>query len=519
MLKIDLSQKKNWIIIISVSVLLIVAIVLAVIFIPNNPDSNDASESIISSGNNSLNNESSSSNNLSNNESSSNVISSKPTVSVNSDESSSSESIVSSGNNSSSNVSSSSAPATKPTVTAAGQVGNNVCVVTGYCAEDVVKIKVTGDSVVTTESKPFAGKGKKYFMIQVPYTASTTLYVTAQNSNGKDSPAYTVSIKNNTMKENYMYRGEYSPVFCKDGRIHYYSALLAYSLNTNKLTSSMVNTAKARINSILMTADSVGAKKTIFLIIPSSADVYPKTVPEEFGEATGERLFERFTKIAEECGAQVIYPLDTLKQHANDGVGYQIYQHTDSHWSTYGSYWGTYDLLKYIANDGFPKAKPRTLKEMDFYTTEMYGGDALYSFPAEVGFEDYYGDRFTKKTQIRELTTRYKLKMPTSTLNNVYPLNVCLYLNEANASSKKEVNPNGEGLPKAIIMRDSFGKVSYDMLNDRFNTVYWGEFNNYNMPLNLVGTDSVDYVIYMYSERNLLKIMMNSPEANILNIR
>ncbi len=529
MFKIDLTNKRNlyMIIAIAVSVVALTAIILTIIFILDKENSNGASSvsgSAISSSDvsNSLN-------------------STKPNMDTSGDSSApssnSSDDASTSSNNSSSNLSTSSGsslsnPSTpgkvpsstvktvaKPTITAAGQVGNNVCVVTGYCSEDAEKIVVSGDNVVTTVSKPFAGKGKKYFMIQVPFTASTTLQVTAQKSGANNSDAATISIKNKAMKENYMYRGEYSTVFCKDVRIHYYSVLLAYSLNTGKLTNSMANTARARMNSILMTADSVGAKKTIFLIIPSSCDVYPETVPDEFSEAAGERLFERFTKIAEDCGAHVIYPLKTLKKHANDGVGYQIYQHTDSHWSTYGSYWGTYDLLEYIANDGFPSAKPRTLSEMDFYTTEMYGGDSLYSFPAELGFEDYYGDRFTRNTQIRELTTRYKLKMPTSTLNNVYPFNTCLYLNDANASAKKEVNPNGAGLPKAIIMRDSFGKVAYDMLNDRFNTIYWGEFNNYNMPLNLVGTETVDYVIYMYSERNLLKIMMNTPDANILNIR
>ena len=523
MFKIDLTQKKNLFIVIGISILLIAAFVLAVIFIPDKTDSSGASGTGLSSDVSNSSNSTISSPVISEDSSVSNSNSSD-NASTSSNKYSSNASTSSSGSSSNpstpSKVTSSTVKtATKPTVTAAGQVGNNVCVVTGYCSEDTDKIIVSGDNVITTESKPFAGKGKKYFMIQVPFTASTTLKVTAQKSGANDSEAATVSVKNKTMKENYMYRGEYSPVFCKDGRIHYYSALLAYSLNTDKLTSSMANTARARMNSIQMTADSVGAKKTIFLIIPSSCDVYPETVPDEFSKATGERLFERFTKIAEESGAHVIYPLQTLKKHAYDGVGYQIYQHTDSHWSTYGSYWGTYDLLEYIANDGFPNAKPRTVKEMDFYTTEMYGGDSLYSFPAELGFEDYYGDRFTKNTQIRELTTRYKLKMPTSTLNNVYPFNTCLYLNDANASAKKEVNPNGKGLPKAIIMRDSFGKVAYDMLNDRFSTVYWGEFNNYSMPLNLVGTDTVDYVIYMYSERNLLKIMMNSPDANILNLR
>lgn len=408
---------------------------------------------------------------------------------------------------------------TAPTVTATSQVGTGVFVLTGYCSMNTEKIVISGKGVTTTETIPFYGKDKKYFMTQVPCMFITDMEVKAIET-GVDTPAVTKVRANHVqMKQNYMYRGEYSPVFCLNSRIHYYSALLSYNLNTDKFNSTMLDSAYENIREIVNTSKDLGAKKTIFLVIPSSADIYPETVPADFKETDGERLYERFSKIATECGAEVIYPLDTMKKHANDGVGYQIYQHTDSHWSTYGAYWGTYDLFDRIAKD-FPSAKPRTLSEMDFYTTEMYGGDAFFSFPKELGFEDYYrGDRMTKVTKIMELTTRYKLKMPTSTLNTVYESNNCLYLNDDNAKSATVVNPNGNGLPSALIMRDSFCKVAYDMVNDRFGKVYWGEFNNYEMPLELVDSNGVDYVIYIYSERNLLKIMMKDSAASILNLK
>ena len=105
MFKIDLTQKKNLFIVICISILLIAAIVLAVIVMPNNEKNKTTS-----------------------------------------------------GDDSSLNTQ------VATTITAAGQVGNNVCVVTGYCSEDTNKIIVSGDNVITTESKPFAGKGKKYFI-------------------------------------------------------------------------------------------------------------------------------------------------------------------------------------------------------------------------------------------------------------------------------------------------------------------------------------------------------------------
>ena len=70
------------------------------------------------------------------------------------------------------------------------------------------------------------------------------------------------------------------------------------------------------------------------------------------------------------------------------------------------------------------------------------------------------------------------------------------------------------GLPNAVIMRDSFGKVAFDMVSDRFATACWGEFDNYNFPKDWENTNP-DYVIHLYSERNLFKIMLANSSASI----
>ena len=276
----------------------------------------------------------------------------------------------------------------------------------------------------------------------------------------------------------------------------------------------MRSQAKMNISSLVNEASSAGAQ-TIFLIIPSSAQIYPETVPSKYAKTNGETLYQAFEKIATNAGAKVIYPLETMKKHKNDGEGYQIYQHTDSHWSPYGAYWGTYDMLSYISQS-FPSAKPRTVKEMGFYTAELCGGDALFNFPAGIGFESSPKLGVTSKTGIKELTNLYTLNV--STLNAIYNNKVGLYLTNDNAASKTEHNKNPQGLPNAVIMRDSFGKVAYDMLNDRFATVCWGEFDNYNLPYGWESTNP-DYVIHLYSERNLLKIMLGNSSASILNLK
>ena len=206
-----------------------------------------------------------------------------------------------------------------------------------------------------------------------------------------------------------------------------------------------------------------------------------------------------------------------MKKHKNDGKGYQLYQYTDSHWSTYGAYWGTYDLFNYIAK-AHPAAKPRTIKEMGFYTKELCGGDAVFNFPSGIGFDNNTASGITSKTKIKELTTLYKLKTSSNTLSAVYHSNVGLYLTDANAGAITVYNNAPSGLPNAVIMRDSFGKVALDLVSDRFATACWGQSNNYNFPSGWQNTNP-DYVIHLYSERNLFKIMLANSNASIVGFK
>ncbi len=401
-----------------------------------------------------------------------------------------------------------------PTVTLATQVAPDICIVGGSCPKGTEYVTVSGDGVTETQIVPFAGKDSAYFLGQVPFTKSAKISVIAQQKGKAESDEASQYVMYKFMEENYMEKHEYRPVIGTGSRAHFYSAILSYSLSTEKLTAQMRSQAKTNISSLVDEASSAGAQ-TIFLIIPSSAQIYPETVPEAYSKNTGETLYQAFEKIATDAGAKVIYPLETMKNHKNDGEGYQIYQHTDSHWSPYGAYWGTYDMLSYISQT-FPSAAPRTVKEMGFYTAELCAGDALFNFPAGIGFESDPHLGRTSKTGIKELTNLYTLNV--STLNSIYNNKIGLYLTGDNAAAKTEYNKNAQGLPNAVIMRDSFGKVAYDMLSDRFATACWGEFDNYNLPVGWKDTNP-DYVIHLYSERNLLKIMLGNSAASIVNLK
>lgn len=410
-----------------------------------------------------------------------------------------------------------------PEVTLCARVASNIYIIGGICSANTEYISVGGAGVTSTKITPAKGEKDSYFIGQVSIEYDTLVEIQGKE-NGKDlSKKVKRAASINFSQRNLMLESDYKPVFGSDSRMHFYSALLSYSLS-DVVDNNMRNYAEYIIGDTVDAAKRVGAE-VIYLVVPSSAAVYPETVPSEYKAASGETIYEAFNSIATSCGAKVIYPLDTMKTHKNDGVGYKIYSHTDSHWTTYGAYWGVYELMNYISgtNSEFASAKPRTVADMGFYVTELYGGDALFSFDSTPGFEDKnladYNNGLTSNTKYKELTTLYNRVMPTDTLSKITRNKKSIYLNKANEAATTFTNPNGNGLPSAVIVRDSFGRTPYDMINDRFSMVTWLAENDYTGVISATFTNSPDYVIYVVSERNLLKVMLNNADVRLLNYR
>lgn len=401
-----------------------------------------------------------------------------------------------------------------PVVTEVAQMSSTGFVVAGYCSINTEKIVVTGDGVTETEIIPAKGTSNNYFMGTVTVKKSTKIVVQALEKNCGLSDAVTKSVSKKSGMSNLMTATEYTPVFCKDSRIHFYSALLAYSLS-DVINDAAEARAKANISNIVNQAKQAGSE-VIYFVVPSSASVYPETVPDGYKKATGETVFDVFNRVATQSGAKVVYPLDTMLAHKNDGEGLKIYHHTDSHWAPYGAFWGIHDLMNYISKE-HPAAKPRTVEEMGFYTKEMWGGDALFSFASNGIFETNLSAGKTTKSKINELTAIYKKVMPTSTLISSYRNGKGVYFTGTNSAAATVRNSNGSGLPTAYIIRDSFGSTAYDMINDRFSTVWWQKYGNLQYTNSTVTANRPDYVIYIISERNIIKLMENNTNVSLLN--
>ena len=407
----------------------------------------------------------------------------------------------------------------QPTISLLTPVANDIFIIGGSCSNNTEYVQISGDNVKTQKVVPARGKDKSYFTAQVQVKNSDYVFIQTKEK-GKDlSKEVKKYITIRSGITNMMTSSDYQPVFGLDSRIHFYSAILTYT-KSNFLSSDERQYAKQNISDTVQAAKANGAE-VIYLVVPSSAAVYPESVPSEYKAASGETLYKAFKSIAEESGATVLYPLDDMKAHKNDGDGYKIYSHSDSHWTTYGAYFGVNSLMTKIATK-YPSAKPRTVSEMGFYTTELYGGDALFSFGDYKGFENYSDAASTKGetsvTGIMELTTMYNLKMPTDTLSTITRGKKSIYLTKDNADKYEFTNKNGSGLPTAVITRDSFGRPAFDMINDRFSKVTWLAENDFGSTISAIEANKPNYVIYIVSERNLYKVMMNNSNMSLTNL-
>ena len=404
----------------------------------------------------------------------------------------------------------------EPSVTLCARVASDIYVVGGVCSNATEYVTIGGVGVQSVKVTPTKGKNNSYFITQVKIDFITTIEVQAKEQGKNLSSKVNKFVTTNMGMNNLMTEHDYTPVFGLDNRMHYYSSILSYTLS-NKVDNSLKQIGKGNISATVDAAKSVGAE-VVYLVVPSSAAVYPETVPSEYKAASGETIYKAFESVATQCGAKVIYPLDTMKAHKNDGEGYKIYSHTDSHWTTYGAYWGVNALMNHVSGK-YPSAAPRTVKEMGFYTVELYAGDGLFSFGDNNGFENYSKaastNGETQITGIKELTTLYNLKMPTDTLSKITRGKKSVYLTKDNEGAKIETNANGSGLPTAVVVRDSFARTAYDMVNDRFSTVNWLAEGDYTSVIGQIYASNPNYVIYIVSERNLLKVMLNNKDISL----
>ncbi|MDD4773290.1 MAG: hypothetical protein PHZ09_06750, partial [Eubacteriales bacterium] len=259
----------------------------------------------------------------------------------------------------------------------------------------------------------------------------------------------------------------------------------------NIFTDTQIESVKKRVAERVSYLAGINCE-LIYLIIPTPMHVYPELVPDRFPLNTGITRTEQFETAVTESGAVVINLYELFTEHKNDE--FKIFHKTDTHWTQYGAYLGYLELLSYVS-EKWPDATPRGEGEVEFYKEQVEIADLA---------------EHTEMDQklLRENATFMRLLFDTNHDPNIWhPRTNRLNHDLCSHDHVTKSSRAGSLLPRAYIMRDSFGTPIYALLSDAFESANWKSMWRYDFDKNDISRFKPDYLIYIVTERNIGSIL------------
>ena len=374
-----------------------------------------------------------------------------------------------------------------PTLAVIKHTANTQIFVGGKCSENAV-IHIKGglnDMVYRPDDDNFMG------VTSISSSGVTMLSVTAQEDGKAESDPIMITVRPRNNVNIFDSHGIYGVIVGNDYQGHFLDALDDY-IGANLFTDNQKTMVEKNIKDKVdfLKSDGLNAE-LIYLLIPNPMNLYPETVPEEYVHYTENSRTKQFTEIAQNAGATVIDLTDTFMEHRYDE--YKLFHKTDSHWSYYGAYVAYKDLFDYIG-EKFPAAKPRDRDLFEFYNKEVNVGDMAVHQEIE-------------EALLKENTTFANFLWDINPNPNIYISDNSNLLTHDLISNTHTITNDDKNLPKAVLLRDSFGSSIYSMISDRFSTAYWQAMWNYSFDKRAIKDTDPDYYIYVVTERNIKNIM------------
>lgn len=240
----------------------------------------------------------------------------------------------------------------------------------------------------------------------------------------------------------------------------------------------------------------------IYLLIPSPASVYPETMPDKYVPKDNESRYNQVVNAVTDAGIKVIDLREVFASHKNDER--KLYWKTDSHWTDYGAFIAYTELFNYISAK-HPECAPRQEGDFNWNDSYYYGGDISH-------YLEYYNGKhvvdgvYPKEALMQEYNTyrTFNIDVPDSILNiQRYVGEKILTYNVATTQYSNTVSTNRTELPSALVFRDSYSTMMYDILAERFDTTYYNGMWDYTLDMNKIRANKPEYIIYIMVERNL----------------
>jgi hypothetical protein len=244
---------------------------------------------------------------------------------------------------------------------------------------------------------------------------------------------------------------------------NYYNNVFNNSFGNNKLTTKNFNAIK---NNLIACNTYLKTKNIDFytLVAPDKNKIYQEFLP--FQLKSNPSNIDLLNKLMPE-NFKIIDLKKSLLQHKKNN---QLYLKTDTHWNSYGAFYGYKEILKKIDKNN------------------SYNSFDLLDFDRESN-SNFQGDLSKMiKSPIKETDTKLKFK------NNLN-IEVIAY------SSYYQHYKNSKGNGKIMIYRDSFSNALIPFFNATFNEVIL--IKKHNLDKNLITSFKPDIVLFEIIERNL----------------
>lgn len=228
--------------------------------------------------------------------------------------------------------------------------------------------------------------------------------------------------------------------------------------------------------------------KLIYALIPEKLSVYRTGAPEELTEQISdmETLRSLLRMRLENAG---FLPMDMTEVLIDKATNGKMFNQSNENLTDTAYYYMYRYLIEMISED-FPTVSPTEIEDIRSYTYRLSNGRHAVA----LGFEKY---GFIEQTAKLVITTDAVYTQEGVTGKSIDKTKAFV--------SRRD----GEGLPTAIIVRDSVGTGLIDLLAEHFSEMHVLDENNTEIENELLSSVAPDYIIYLFDEGNMGSILEN----------
>ncbi len=267
----------------------------------------------------------------------------------------------------------------------------------------------------------------------------------------------------------------------------FFSSTYDNYMRRDTLNSKRLESAKRTISErVQWLKDNLGAKP-IYVLVPNPNEILGEYMPDIGEQPDKESLHDQTAKLLADAGAVVIDMKPILEQHKNDE--FELYHRTDSHWTEYAAYFAYKELFDYISQE-FPASRPRPIEDFGFENESRQVGDL-------------YTDLSMKVENLYETSVYSHLKFKTPVDIPKYKNDISTLIADEPTMERTFVNPDSDGKPKVVILRDSYSIMMFDYIAERCATTTLRAMWDFTFDKELFRSNDADYVIYIICDMNL----------------